>query len=81
MNVSKYKTAVASSAKDLDKEVNKLIQEGYTPYGSPYVSDTELQGKDDTFAMFQAMVITDETARKLRAVDVERRLRKEPRRQ
>ena len=58
--ITGYVTAFANSAKELDEEVNKLIMEGYQPYGSPYLTDSDLEGKTDTFVLFQAMTITAE---------------------
>ena len=54
--VTEYKTAGASSAKDLDVEVNDLIAKGFQPYGNPYLSDREVEGKVDRFVLWQAMV-------------------------
>ena len=47
MRIVEYKTAVAEDGEGLDREVNKMIAQGYQLYGSPYAS-----GK----VMAQAMV-------------------------
>jgi hypothetical protein len=36
MEIKEYKTAAKDMLKDLDKEVNRLIQQGFQPFGSPY---------------------------------------------
>jgi hypothetical protein len=51
-----YKTAGASGPDKLDVEVNRLIESGYQPFGSPYMSDQPVEGRVDAFAMWQAMV-------------------------
>jgi hypothetical protein len=48
MKIIEYKTAQGSSRKELDESVNRLIQDGYQPFGSPYLSDNEVEGKVDT---------------------------------
>jgi len=58
--ITGYATAIGSSAKELDEEVNKLIMEGYQPYGSHYLTDSDLDGMTDTFVLYQAMTITAE---------------------
>lgn len=56
MKISHYSTAHASNVKDLDEQVNKLVAEGYEPYGSPYLSDHPIEGKVDTLMICQAMI-------------------------
>jgi hypothetical protein len=56
LTVGKYKTAHASSITELDAEVNKLIEDGFQPFGSPYISDRQGAGRVDTYGFFQAMV-------------------------
>ncbi|WP_076789660.1 DUF1737 domain-containing protein [Chlorobium sp. KB01] len=56
MKITEYKTAHGSSVRELDECVNAMLKEGYQPFGSPYLSDTEIEGKVDTFAVWQAMV-------------------------
>lgn len=56
MKIVEYKTANGSSIKELDENVNRMLHEGFQPFGSPYLSDNELEGKVDTFAVWQAMV-------------------------
>jgi len=56
MKVEEYRTAHGSSIKELDENVNRMIPEGFQPFGSPYLSDNEVEGKVETFAVWQAMV-------------------------
>ncbi len=35
--ILEYFTAVDNDPKSLDKQVDSLVQQGYEPYGSPYV--------------------------------------------
>jgi hypothetical protein len=56
MKITEYKTAHGSSVRELDECVNAMLEDGYQPFGSPYLSDTEIEGKVDTFAIWQAMV-------------------------
>jgi hypothetical protein len=35
--IIEYFTAVDSDPKSLDKQVGSFVQEGYQPYGSPYI--------------------------------------------
>jgi hypothetical protein len=51
MNIGEYRTVRAGNFKDLDETVNKLLADGFQPYGSPYV--TESAGE---FLACQAMV-------------------------
>jgi hypothetical protein len=54
--IAEYKTAFGPLLADLDEGVNKLIKEGYQPYGSPYatrVLDSDVQ---DPRCICQAMV-------------------------
>jgi hypothetical protein len=48
--IVEYSTARDSSIKDLDRIVNELIDQGFQPYGSPYVTE------GDEFLACQAMV-------------------------
>jgi hypothetical protein len=65
MKIIDYKTASASDVTKLDAEVNSLIQRGYQPYGSPYLSEHPVEGVVEDFAIYQAMVLDEETQRKL----------------
>lgn len=56
MKIIEYKTANGSSVKELDECVNAMLAEGFQPFGSPYLSDQEVEGKVDTFGLWQAMV-------------------------
>lgn len=56
MKIIEYKTAHGSSVRELDENVNAMLRDGFQPFGSPYLSDTEIEGKVDTFAVWQAMV-------------------------
>jgi len=48
--ITEYLTARDSNIKDLDIAVNKLIQQGFQPFGSPYVTE------GNEFLACQAMV-------------------------
>jgi hypothetical protein len=54
--IIEYRTAGASGPDRLDVEVNRLIELGYQPFGSPFMSDQPVEGRVDAFAMWQAMV-------------------------
>jgi len=62
MKIIEYKTVHDSSVKELDECVNAMLRDGFQPFGSPYLSDQELEGKVDTFAVWQAMVRYEEAA-------------------
>jgi hypothetical protein len=48
--IVEYATARDSNLKGLDKIVNELIEQGFQPFGSPYLTD------GDEFLACQAMV-------------------------
>jgi hypothetical protein len=50
MNIVEYKTVSAISSKELDYAVNRQIQLGYQPLGSPYVA-----GSGSAQALYQAL--------------------------
>jgi len=56
MKVIEYKTATADSWAALDKEVNKLLAQGYQLYGSPYFGENKMEGAIGTFMVAQAMI-------------------------
>lgn len=56
MKIIEYKTVHGSSVNELDVRVNEMLRDGFQPFGSPYLSDREIEGKVDTFAAYQAMV-------------------------
>lgn len=56
MKIIEYKTATADSWAALDKEVNKLLTQGYQLYGSPYFGENKIEGAIGTFMVAQAMV-------------------------
>ena len=56
MKIIEYKTAMADACASLDKEVNKLIAQGYQPYGDPYFGGNKTEGANGTFMVAQAMV-------------------------
>jgi len=62
MKIVEYKTAYGSDTKKLDEDVNRLLSEGFQPYGSPYLSDNEVKGLDDSFVIWQAMVRYSDSA-------------------
>jgi hypothetical protein len=37
MKIIEYKTASGRTVEQLDREVNRLLQEGYQPYDGPYL--------------------------------------------
>lgn len=49
--------------RELDENVNAMLKEGFQPFGSPYLSDTEIEGNVDTLAVWQAMVRYEKDAR------------------
>ena len=56
MNVKEYQTAAADTLVELDKEVNRLIRQGFQPFDGPYyIGKTE--GNVDA-PICQAMVRT-----------------------
>jgi hypothetical protein len=59
-----YKTAEASTATGLDAAVNKLIEDGYQLYGTPYLTDT-----DGGFIMFQAMTKEEVKTHDMKAIN------------
>ena len=48
--ITEYTTARDSNIKDLDRIVNEMIEQGFQPFGSPYVTE------GDEFLACQAMV-------------------------
>lgn len=58
-----YHTVSASTAAELDKAVNGLLEEGYQLFGSPYLSDRP-EGVVGNMAFFQAMTLEKETGSK-----------------
>jgi Domain of unknown function (DUF1737) len=49
--ITEYKTARGSNIEELDAKVNELIQQGFQPFGSPYLA----QG-DDSLTCYRALV-------------------------
>ena len=56
MKIIEYKTATADSWSALDKDVNKLLVQGYQLYGNPYIGENKIEGALGTFMVAQAMV-------------------------
>ena len=56
MKIIEYKTATADSWAALDKDVNKLLVQGYQLYGNPYFGENKIEGAISTFMVAQAMV-------------------------
>jgi hypothetical protein len=56
MKIIEYKTATADSWAALDKEINKLLLQGYQLYGNPYFGENKIEGAIGTFMVAQAMV-------------------------
>ncbi len=56
MKIVEYKTATADSWSALDKDVNKLLAQGYQLYGNPYFGENKIEGAIGTFMVAQAMV-------------------------
>jgi hypothetical protein len=50
--INDYRTVQAELPSELDKIVNKLIEKGWQPFGSPYVSS-----KTNDFDINQTMVL------------------------
>ena len=44
MKIIEYKTATADNWASLDKEVNKLLAQGYQLYGNPYFGGNKIEG-------------------------------------
>jgi hypothetical protein len=56
MKIIEYKTATADNWASLDKDVNKLLAQGYQLYGNPYFGEKKIEGAIGTFMVAQAMV-------------------------
>jgi hypothetical protein len=56
MKIIEYKTATADSWASLDRDVNKLLAQGYQLYGNPYFGENKIEGAIGTFMVAQAMV-------------------------
>jgi hypothetical protein len=56
MKIIEYKTVTADNWALLDKEVNKLLAQGYQLYGNPYFGGNKIEGAIGTFLVAQAMV-------------------------
>jgi hypothetical protein len=56
MKVIEYKTATGDNCASLDREVNRLLAQGFQPYGNPYSSPGKGKGAADTFQAAQAMI-------------------------
>ena len=56
MKIIEYKTATADNWASLDKEVNKLLAQGYQLYGNPYFGGSKTEGASGAFMVAQAMV-------------------------
>ena len=60
MKTALYQTARGESLKDLDVLVNRLIAEGWQPYGSPFHTESPAEGHPANWAC-QAMTLDSET--------------------
>jgi hypothetical protein len=56
MKIIEYKTATADNLSAFDKEVNKLLAQGYQLYGSPYAVENKLEGAIGPVMIAQAMI-------------------------
>jgi hypothetical protein len=56
MKIAEYRTANGDSFAALDKDVNKLLAQGYQLYGNPYFVENKIEGAIGTFMAGQAMV-------------------------
>jgi hypothetical protein len=56
MRIIEYKTATGATLPELDRDVNKLIKDGFEPYEQPYWETWDIKGQLDTHGFFQAMV-------------------------
>jgi hypothetical protein len=61
MKKSLYHTVSASTSVELDKAVNGLLDKGYQLYGSPYLSDQQIEGMTGSTVFYQAMTLEQET--------------------
>ncbi len=68
-----YHTVRASTAAELDKAVNGLLEKGYQLFGSPYLSDRPIEGMVGNMAFYQAMTSEKETGDKSDAALVKER--------
>lgn len=64
MKIVLYRTVSAATAVELDVAVNGLIDEGYQLYGSPYLSDRQVEGMAGNTAFYQAMTLDSDTRAK-----------------
>jgi len=55
--ITEYSTARDSNIKDLDRIVNEMIEQGFQPFSSPYVTE------GDEFLACQAMVKYEEESK------------------
>ena len=55
--IAEYTTARDSNIKDLDRIVNEMIEQGFQPFGSPYVTE------GGEFLACQAMVRYEEESK------------------
>lgn len=78
MKIVLYRTVSAASAFELDNAVNKLLDEGYELYGPPYLSDAHTEGMVEDLAFFQAMVLSKETAGKIKLETTKAVIRAKP---
>ncbi|MGA2749160.1 MAG: hypothetical protein ABSG59_10320 [Verrucomicrobiota bacterium] len=61
--ILEYFTAVDTDIKALDKQVNSFVQDGYQPYGNPYV----VPGEKTQFCQVIVMFEEDSAGMKLSA--------------
>jgi hypothetical protein len=59
MEIQEYRTAVAGTVSQLDAEVNRLVKEGFEPFGTPYYIGQTEGNVDAPFC--QAMIRTGPT--------------------
>jgi hypothetical protein len=69
MRIHKYITAAGDTLKELDENVNAMIDEGFEPYGNPYFVGHTDSNVDSPIC--QAMIMTVETSRKIEIAKAE----------
>ena len=56
MKIERYKTVFAQKFEDLDRLVKMEIDQGFQPYWSPYVRESQVEGLEGNSFICQAMI-------------------------
>jgi hypothetical protein len=56
MKITQYQTAYGNNPRELDEAVNRLINGGWQPFGSPYAMDNPVKDAVEPMILAQAMV-------------------------